>query len=423
MLTEWFRRNGKEYRKALVIGIGGGNDMFSASLVAAYLLDIGIETDVAGVLSPMAIHTFKGKIENPVNRIRGTVERFIHAPQPVRIPFVDGSAPKFFRHAGIRVGKFLDLSIRFGTEKLTRSMESLIETEGYDFIVAVDVGGDVLARGKEDPMLLTPLADFALLNVINRLPVDSVLVEIGLGTDGELRQDGMVEILAEIRRSGMLISEHRLRPDDPGTIAFRKLYKKVSAIRKGNTMGRLIQTMESDRDIPILHRHHSQIGGRSWNVHYESVIPSVYAGKVYVIDLKMLAESRSEMAFAFRNPLEQYVRMKRIAPEWATEIDLGFLFCDRDWTSPHRNGYSLHLLVPSVRIPYETRMEIIAHGIRNAEADFILITDDDMRSVSRRMPLGGYFHVAAGGFMVLSRRSDEREFAEEIAKQICEYGA
>jgi len=256
-----------------------------------------------------------------------------------------------------------DFSIRFGTEKLVESLERLIAVEGHDLVVAVDVGGDVFARGKKDPTLLTPLADFAMLHVIGRLSVDSVLVEVGFGTDGELRSVGMTEILAELRKNGTLISEHRLRSDDSGVIAFRKLYKKVSVIRKGNTMGRLIQTLESDQDIRIRHRHHSQIGGRSWDVFYESVVPGEYAGKAYVIGLKALADSRSEVSFPFRNPLEQYVRMKRITPEWATELDLGHLFSGKDWTSPHRNGDSLQLLVPSTQITYETRMEIIIQAI------------------------------------------------------------
>ncbi len=421
MLTEWFRKNRKRYRKALVVGIGGGNDMFTASLVVAHLLGIGIETDVAGVLSPMAVHTFKGKIENPVNRIQGTVERFIHAPQPVRIPFVDGSAPKFFRHAGLRIGKCFDLSIRFGTERLIRSLERLIGIEGYDLVVAVDVGGDALARGRRDPSVLTPLADFALMHVIDSLQVDVLKIEIGFGTDGELRPPGMSEIQSDIRSDGSLLSEYRMQSDDPGVMAFRKLYASVSVIRKGNTMGRLLQTLESDQDISVRHRHHSQIGTRTWNVYYESVIPGAYAGMVYVIDLRRIVESRRETIFSFRNLLEQYVRIKKIMPEWSTENDLGYLWSGHDWTSPFREGYSLHLLVPSTRIPYETRMEILTYGIRNTESDFILMSTDDVRSASRRISLRGFFQTEAGAFRVLSRRAGEREFSETVAKRILEY--
>lgn len=405
----------------MVVGIGGGNDMFTASLVVAHLLGIGIETDVAGILSPMAVHTFKGKIESPVNRIQGVVERFIHAPQPVHIPFVDARVKRFYSAAGLGVGKCFDFSIRFGTEKLVESLEQLIAAEEYDLVVAVDVGGDVFARGKKDPTLLTPLADFAMLHVIGRLSVDSVLVEVGFGTDGELRPVGMTEILAELRKNGTLISEHRLRSDDSGVIAFRKLYKKVSAIRKGNTMGRLIQTLESDQDIPIRHRHRSQIGGRSWNVFYESVVPGEYAGMVYVIDSRKLAESRNEMIFPFGNLLEQYVRMKRISLEWSTEIDLGYLWSGHDWVSPFREGYSLHLLVPSTRIPFETRMEILTYGIRNTESDFILMSTDDVGLASRRISLRGFFQAEAGEFFVLSRRAGERAFTEAVAKRILEY--
>jgi len=108
MFGNYLVQNDTRCRKALVVGIGGGNDMFSASLVVAHLLAIGMEVDVAGVLSPMAVHTFKGKIESPVNRIQGVVERFIHAPQPVRIPFVDAHVKRFYSAAGLGVGKCFD---------------------------------------------------------------------------------------------------------------------------------------------------------------------------------------------------------------------------------------------------------------------------------------------------------------------------
>jgi hypothetical protein len=421
LLNKYFQESGKKTTKSLVVGIGGGNDMYTSGLVISNLLKLGAQVDVAGILSPMAIHTFKGKIEEPINQIKGKVERFLHFPVPVQIPFVDAFAPKFYASVGIKVGKCFDFSIRFGTEKLIKSLEKLIQIEGYDLVVAVDVGGDVFARGEKDSTLLTPLADFAMLHCISCLDVDSAMVELGFGTDCELRPTGMSEILAHLRNSGMLISEHRLSSDDSELIAFKKLYKKVSAIRKGNTMGRLIQTFESDKDLPIRHCHHSQIGGKSWKVHYESVVPGEYAGMAYIVNLKMLAESRKEMAFAFENQLEQYVRMKRITAKWATELDLGYLWSCENWVSPYRQGYSLQLLVPSARIPHEARMEIIIHGIRNAEADFVLILKEDLQSVSRRIPLSGYFQSEACEFVVLSRRSGEREFAEGIAVQIRQY--
>ncbi|MEI7749407.1 MAG: DUF1152 domain-containing protein [Candidatus Moraniibacteriota bacterium] len=395
--------------------------MFSVGSVAVHLLSSGIETDVAGVLSPMAVHTYQGRIERAINTIRGDMKRFIHAPTPVPIRFVDASAPKFYKEVGIGVGKYFDLSIRFGTEKLILDLERLIETEGYDLIVAVDVGGDVFARGRKDPTVLTPLADFALLYAISRLPVDSVLVGIGLGTDGELRPTGMSEILAGLRTDGSLISEFRLSATDPAVIALRKLYEKVSAIRKGNTMGRLLQTLEVDQDIPIRHRHHSQIGGRSWNVYYDSVIPGEYASIAYVVNLKMLAESRRETAFAFSNPLEQYVRMKRVTTEWATELDLGYVWSDQDWMSPHREGYCLHLLVPSRRIPFETRMEILSHGIRKTEADYALVLNDDIALLSHRMSLSQYPIAPAGAFGILTIRRGGAGFTETIADQVSRY--
>jgi hypothetical protein len=44
-----------QYKKPLVIGTGGGNDIVSACLIVANLKDKGIDADVAGLCSPRSM--------------------------------------------------------------------------------------------------------------------------------------------------------------------------------------------------------------------------------------------------------------------------------------------------------------------------------------------------------------------------------
>ena len=79
------------YKKALVIGTGGGNDIVSTLLPAQYLQIRGIQTDIAGILSPAAVHEFNGNLENVVNVIEGNIKRTILAPEEFSISFIDSS--------------------------------------------------------------------------------------------------------------------------------------------------------------------------------------------------------------------------------------------------------------------------------------------------------------------------------------------
>jgi len=144
-----FSKEMSQYRKALVFGTGGGNDIVSAILPALYLQDYGIKTDIGGILSPAAVHTFNGGIERVVNRLEGDIRRYIPAKEPVPLSFLDSMLPKF--GPALNIANFYDFSVRYGTSALADGLGTLIKENSYDLVVAVDVGGDILARGAQDP--------------------------------------------------------------------------------------------------------------------------------------------------------------------------------------------------------------------------------------------------------------------------------
>lgn len=417
IFKDFFLRKEKKYTKALVLTTGGGNDAFSAATIVSYLRDIGIEADVSAMLSPMAAHIFDSRFECPVNRIGAISERYIPNLDRTQISFVDGFIPAFYEQAGISLGSAFALSLRYGTEALVKELEVIIEWEGYDLVVGVDIGGDILARGAEDAALLTPLRDFAALYLLSRISTDTFLVEFGYGTDAELTVPGMAAILEELRATGIMLAEGRLERDDIGLRNFREMYGIVRYMRAGNTMGRMIRTIDCDRDIVVQHRHHLQIGKSSWDTYFDATVPGRYARMMYILDPRRLATARTGTCFKFRDPFEQFVRIKSVSVSWATEFDLGYVWKRNERWNGAEGTQSLFLLTPSTRIPVATRQEIIEFGILGSGADAALLLWEDREYVSRRK---SYTRVRIGDYMVVCDSKREK-FAEKVAKRIEEY--
>jgi hypothetical protein len=405
------------YRSALVIGTGGGNDIVSTLIPAQHLQRRGIKTDIAGVLSPAAVHRFNGNLEKVVNNIVGDVKRVIPAPNEVPISFVDGSLPALVRDCGINIGAFYDFSTRYGTARLVEGVNELIARRDYDLVVAVDVGGDIIARGNKDNNLLSPLMDFTSLYLMGQINADVLLLEFGLGTDGELRPDGMEQILDELRKKDLMLYESCITAQDVEVTKFRQIFDSVKKIRTGHTAVMTLETLdaESSKDIVTEYIFRSQIGRKKWYTPFEVVLPNQYAGKTYLVDGKRLAGQRTQTAFSHENPLHQYVRLKGICPEWKTEMDLFYLWSGDNWTNPNRQGNSLFLLTPSTSILSDQRQEMIQYGIQNSNADLILLWKSDLA----KLDVWGFFCTEAGQFVLLSKT--EGDFLRRAADQVQQY--
>lgn len=374
----------KDSRRALLIGTGGGNDIASAVIPAQQLQRHGIETDIAGVLSPAAAHRCDGRIESVVNDITsGRIERWIPFSTPAPISFVDAVLPGAIAQAGLRIPRIYDLSIRYGTEALLEGVETLVRERGYDLVIAVDVGGDILARGQSDPTVLSPLMDHAILWMCSHLSVPTALVEFGLGTDGELRPEGMREIVEELRSTGAMLAETRIAAGNPEIIAFRTVFDELRKTRAGHTGVMTLRTLDTptpDEDIITTYRYRSRIRDKSWHTPYEVVLPHEHFGAMYWLDAKKVAAARRETAHPFTDPLAQYLRTKMENPSWKTELDLYPLRSGDGWRSP-AVGDTLWLLMPTLRMPGQQRSEVIAAGLealRDGYADAGLFFCEDV---------------------------------------------
>lgn len=313
------------YKNPLIVGTGGGNDIVSSVVVLSDFVFSGRNADIAGVCSPAAVHFYGGNEEAPVNIVSSSAKRFINSRLPKEIPFIDAKLPELLQAQGW-VAKVYNLSCRYGTAALVDGLNKLISANKYDSVIAVDVGGDILARGKKDPTILSPLMDFTALYVVSQLSVPSTLVEFGLQTDGELRPQGCAEILAELSNNGILQGTFRLPEGDSALCIFKRIYSEIERIRHGHTAHMFFQTLAAKDDIHTEYKFRLQAGDKKWHYAFPLVLESKYFGKGFVFDLKKLADSRA-LAFPYESSLEQYIKTKQIV-DCKTELDLHYVWCD-----------------------------------------------------------------------------------------------
>jgi len=408
------------YKKALVFGTGGGNDIVSAYLVSLYLENQGLEADVGGILSPAAVHTFSGKTEEVINELRGAVKRYLPSKNPVEISFFDAVLPEILSKTGAPERKFYDFSIRYGTSAFVEGLTNLVNKNNYDLVVGVDVGGDILSRGRDDSTILSPVMDFTSLYALGKLEVDTLLVEFGLGTDGELRSDAIKDVLKELYENNLLLDEGRIEDGDEEVQTFRMIFDEVAKIRRGHTATMTLRTLETttpQEDIVTEYKSTSRVGKKTWSNIFPITLLHETFGRTYVIDAKHFAQKRKATAFSYANPLEQYLRLKAV-PEWKTELDLHHLWSEKNWTTAEMDGGCLYLLIPSAKIPTGLRAEILKEGLDyiNENADGALLLSDDLVSLQK----DNLMQKNCGAFTVVG---DERKkyFLEKTAEQVRHY--
>ncbi len=440
------KRPSPERNRALVIGAGGGKDIFSASIVAAQLASIGFKVDLGGMLNPAFMHKYTNRKEpeRPVNIIREndgdvrTIERYIpyKGKNPaLHDPLFDSNLPEIFNEESsplFHFNNYYNFTGRFGTSRLVEDVIGLIAQNGYDIVAAVDIGGDILARGPKDKGILTPIMDSTSLYLMGQLPlnVKTCVIAFGLGTDGELDPQAINEILGQLEKRGKISSYYKILADDPKLAIFRNIYLlggKSEKIGFGGTTDNFLMTLDANntkQDINLIHKIKKNRYDEETVATFNYTLPFEHFGMFYVIDGRSLAADRRNIAFGFDNLLEQYVRLKQVSATWVTELDHGLLWSANNWTTPIPDGISLDLACPSIfSIPERMRIDMIKSDLASLSIrkfDMALVLTQDLSSVSLRR----LHSKAAGMFNLLTKENAPirtRLCAEHTAAQIRQY--
>lgn len=76
------------------------------------------------------------------------------------------------------------------------------------------------------------MMDWTMLRVLSDLDIDSILLEFGLGTDGELRPSSIDDIIDELRQSDVILDTNIIDKTSPNMVLFKNVFDKISSVRK-----------------------------------------------------------------------------------------------------------------------------------------------------------------------------------------------
>lgn len=210
MLREVFDKN-----SYLVLGIGGGGDIVSVAVLAMALKRCGYRVAIGGIAwerfvvdpvpGPIGLDDIRNPVEKGENYVLVSGESYA----------VRNDRKIYFQAA--RVASVLGEPVAVfdlyrGVNGYRKGIEEFMARHGFDGVIGLDVGGDVLATGFEED-LWSPLADAAGLAVLKTFK-GSILAIHSPGADGELLQDYVLERIALVCRLGGCLGAYGLTIED-----------------------------------------------------------------------------------------------------------------------------------------------------------------------------------------------------------------
>lgn len=270
------------FENPLIIGAGGGNDIVSATIIADRYRRAGKKFGLAGMLSPGAGHIFNGLPERPINALVRNTRRFIESKVPVEIPFID---PLLL----ICYPEIYSLSLRHGAAALARDLKDLIKNKGFDGIILVDVGGDILGGIEDRETLLSPLIDHSILRVVKSIECPSLVCEFGLQTDGEISAQRCKDIIRALQARGAMMKTETLSAGDPSYQKFRTIYKnRIEPVRSGHTAILLDKTLHATEAFTETYKTGRKILGEKIGFEFDVHFLPEFFGKMYWINVSRL---------------------------------------------------------------------------------------------------------------------------------------
>lgn len=214
----------KEAERALLIGMGGGGDVVGA-LAVSDLLE-ALETDwvlggVAWERSPIDPRPGPRSLDEIRGGRRCGSAAVLTEGGTTSVDGVEFSESRMARLIGKQT---LLLDINAGPHTVAVGLAEAATELGCDAIVLLDVGGDVLAHGRE-PGLASPLCDAVVLAAALFLQRSAARPEsgpdwdgeviaavYGPGCDGELTPEEVLERITQLQSAGALLGAWGLTP-------------------------------------------------------------------------------------------------------------------------------------------------------------------------------------------------------------------
>ncbi len=196
-------------RRVIVFALGGGGDAASAYANMLWLRERGVESILAAVAwerfvidpcpGPLRLEEFN----SPAVRISPALLEARPGCSVTRGCSGALFSPQVCRLASITGENVYVVNVWRGSLGVAEALEELAGLTGAEAVLAIDVGGDVLAEGYEYT-LWSPLADSVALAGILDSGLDGVIGVQSPGADGELDTPEILERLSDAAAVGAL---------------------------------------------------------------------------------------------------------------------------------------------------------------------------------------------------------------------------
>ncbi|MFA5135629.1 MAG: DUF1152 domain-containing protein [Patescibacteria group bacterium] len=330
--------------KILFVGTGGGNDIFSTWLAGMALADLGWqwkEFAVAGVLSPFHDHSSKEHgCGISTTEPQDTRSMFDGTP----IKFVDAAVAAMCADMGTQV---YGLSLARGTVGLVEAFKCLAKE--YDYIVLVDVGGDIFYRGAQDQHILSPMFDAMVLRAFIDSGVPGTLFEAGPGTDGEMEPDALQEALErcdarKYRLTASVIEE------------WQSLYRQwIEPVRPGRTVPMTLEAYESYRMfLKKEYRCRAHIGQYRAYTTFQQTISTLLCQNFYLVEPALW----NPFAVACDDPMDWFYKTQVQQHRTSNEANLEYA---------HVWGELAQFVTPSPMFSADEQKDLIRRCLANLE--------------------------------------------------------
>jgi hypothetical protein len=275
-----------------VIGAGSGRDIASTVLLTEGIRKQG-KVDLAGFLTPWALHRFNGELEKPINKPTKS-EKFIPMKEESLDSYFEPLLPILNRELDLGIDDFFLFSLQYGTETLKRELRKLIAQKQYDLIMAVDVGGDILAGKRDLVDVSTPIVDLTCLEILSDIQTnEKILAVMAPGSDGEIPLERLEEILQELQEKNLVLDIKEINKESED-------YQKYVEVNE-----------------QINHRTTSTSGTFEFIKKNEC--------KTFFLDLDGMRSERDIGPIQFRNILEAHEKFKRLGAK-GTEVEANLQF-------------------------------------------------------------------------------------------------
>ncbi|PXF59009.1 MAG: hypothetical protein C4B58_04855 [Deltaproteobacteria bacterium] len=307
--------------------------------------------------------------------------------------------------------------MQYGTYTLAERLRRLIKTRAYDTIIAVDVGGDILADKNDFETLLTPMVDLACLDIIGEMPdwISAYLAVVVPGVCGEVPRERIDDIIAESRKNHSLIDVIDFNEYSPYYKKYEMLNREINH-RTGSYshtewMIKGIVQQKPAANIKAVYEKSYQIGKREWRIRFPVEIGKDYFNRIYFFDLKHFKSHRSHIKMKYHTVIDGFMK-SRLMGTCGTEVDMSSVplqFEKEEMKMP------VFLLTPCCHTDAVQRRDIINYGLRKVtegSIDRVLIYAKDRSLITGNVR--AYSSELGEDFVLLSRNPEPSQVIDAL---------